>query len=45
MKDEKRLIKPEATIIVFPSEEIIATSSGGGNPMSTIDEDDPKENP
>ena len=43
MKETKKLIKPEAVIIVFPIEEIIATSSGGNNPMSQFGEDDPEE--
>ena len=40
MKENKKLIKPEADIIVFPNEDIIVTS-----PMSQLGEDDPEENP
>ena len=40
MKEIKKLIKPEATIITFPTEDVIVTS-----PIGSVDEDDPIEQP
>ena len=38
MKETKKLIKPEATIIIFPTEDVIVTS-----PIGQVGADDPIE--